>query len=179
MYLAQDNAEVRPLCSCFHETVSLWLEWVHLIRGRLEPPALIYANVRLRIKVVHFLIISLVLKTLDSLPSSNIYLNLVIFLVPCEKKIGLEISSTVTSINHVTWPTREIHMCLVLWNVAIVTDSQGTCVCPMCFSFYKKQIKEYLPKTSCWIILTSSFQKPMYGKFAYIFGSNYRDDYVI
>lgn len=26
MYLAQDNAEVRPLCSCFHETVSLWLE---------------------------------------------------------------------------------------------------------------------------------------------------------
>lgn len=64
-----------------------------MVRGGLEPPVLvlIYANVWLSIKVVRFLIISLVPKTLDSLPSCNFYLNLVIFfLVPCEKKIGLE-----------------------------------------------------------------------------------------
>lgn len=86
-----------------------------LIRGGLKALVLfvlIYAIVWLRIKVVCFLIMWLILKTLDSLFSSNFHLNLVafFFLVPWEKKIVLEVSSTITPINHVTWPTRNPHV---------------------------------------------------------------------
>lgn len=114
-----------------------------LTRGGLKPPGvvLIYANVWLRIKVC-FLVAWLVLKTLDSLPSSNFYLNRVAFLeLPgssLEKKIVLEVSSTVTSINHVTWPTAEIHVsCFEMWPMSQILGDLN----PPSVSYFLKKIK--------------------------------------
>lgn len=83
-----------------------------LIRGGLKALVLfvlIYAIVWLRIKVVCFLIMWLILKTLDSL-QFPFEPGRFFFLVPWEKKIVLEVSSTITPINHVTWPTRNPHV---------------------------------------------------------------------